>query len=185
MEHCEGIPRLINRLCKLSLKAGETQKLAHIDADVVEAVAKRFEPVYEKDDEEREEERRQVLQSKQALDQSIGTLPGETAAETSGEGRTIRQPEYRMPADGTANQVAPTGPGLSTPGSKPRRPALTIPKEVLQALKSLADEKQRVRLAGQLAAKQIQEHPERYQQAASDPVKAWDELRSQILTAVS
>ena len=43
--HCEGIPRLINRLCKLCLKAGETNQLREIDNEVVDSVAARFEPI--------------------------------------------------------------------------------------------------------------------------------------------
>jgi type II secretory pathway predicted ATPase ExeA len=37
-----GVPRLVNKLCKLSLKAGQTGKLETIDEDVVDAVAARF-----------------------------------------------------------------------------------------------------------------------------------------------
>lgn len=37
-----GIPRLINRLCKLSLKAGETNQLEQINAGIVEQIASRF-----------------------------------------------------------------------------------------------------------------------------------------------
>ena len=43
--HCEGVPRLINRLCKLCLKAGETNHLREIDTEVVDSVAATFEAI--------------------------------------------------------------------------------------------------------------------------------------------
>jgi general secretion pathway protein A len=38
----QGIPRLVNRLCKLALKAGETNQLELITADVIRKVGDRF-----------------------------------------------------------------------------------------------------------------------------------------------
>ena len=43
-EFSEGVPRLINRFCKLCLKAGETNSLSEIDAQVVSTVANQFQP---------------------------------------------------------------------------------------------------------------------------------------------
>lgn len=37
-----GVPRLINKICKLSLKAGETNKFAEIDGEVVLQIGERF-----------------------------------------------------------------------------------------------------------------------------------------------
>ena len=42
-EYSGGVPRLINKICKLCLKAGETNQLAEINADIVFQVALRFE----------------------------------------------------------------------------------------------------------------------------------------------
>jgi type II secretory pathway predicted ATPase ExeA len=41
-----GMPRLINKMCKLSLKAGQTNNLQCIDADIVKAVGDRFRRIY-------------------------------------------------------------------------------------------------------------------------------------------
>ena len=43
-EFSEGVPRLINRFCKLCLKAGETNRLNEIGAEVVSAVGNQFQP---------------------------------------------------------------------------------------------------------------------------------------------
>lgn len=37
-----GIPRLVNRICKLALKAGETNNLKEIDAGIIEQIGERF-----------------------------------------------------------------------------------------------------------------------------------------------
>lgn len=41
-----GMPRLINKMCKLSLKAGQTNVLSRVDADIVMAVGERFMRTY-------------------------------------------------------------------------------------------------------------------------------------------
>lgn len=38
----QGVPRLINKICKLSLKAGETNKFDEIDGEVVRQIGERF-----------------------------------------------------------------------------------------------------------------------------------------------
>ncbi|MFC1497258.1 ExeA family protein [Verrucomicrobiota bacterium] len=43
-----GVPRLINKICKLALKAGETNKLTLIDKNIVDAVGKSFERTYKR-----------------------------------------------------------------------------------------------------------------------------------------
>ncbi|MCF6153816.1 MAG: AAA family ATPase [Candidatus Brocadia sp.] len=41
-----GVPRLINKICKLSLKAGETNKFNEIDAEVVRQIGERFQKMH-------------------------------------------------------------------------------------------------------------------------------------------
>ena len=67
----------------------------------------------------------------------------------------------------------------------PRQNELEIPGELIEAVRRLRDERQRMRLAGELAARQIQMHPERYTEASIDPVQTWDELRARILALAS
>jgi type II secretory pathway predicted ATPase ExeA len=42
----DGMPRMINKMCKLSLKAGQTNNLKCIDGDIVKAVGDRFKRIY-------------------------------------------------------------------------------------------------------------------------------------------
>ncbi|MDD4869798.1 MAG: AAA family ATPase [Kiritimatiellae bacterium] len=44
----KGTPRIINKLCKLSLKAGETNELKEIGAEVINGIASRFMRTYRK-----------------------------------------------------------------------------------------------------------------------------------------
>jgi type II secretory pathway predicted ATPase ExeA len=43
-----GIPRLVNKICKLSLKAAQTNRIEKIDEDIVSAVSARFQRSYRK-----------------------------------------------------------------------------------------------------------------------------------------
>ncbi len=40
-----GVPRLINKICKLSLKAGETNELTEIDGDIIQQIGDRFKKI--------------------------------------------------------------------------------------------------------------------------------------------
>jgi len=40
-----GVPRLINKICKLSLKAGETNELSEINGKIIQQIAERFQKV--------------------------------------------------------------------------------------------------------------------------------------------
>jgi general secretion pathway protein A len=287
--YSQGIPRLINRLCKLSMKAGETNHLSIIGADVVEAVATRFESHHRGRNKAKTAGgpiRRTAAEPQPvsvdgssvpapdpqhvpvttALEDGVESAaaaesipvpapafadavepPAEPGLEPSGttgerschhesppaaggdhepetEAIPAEEPPSRAAATSavgtepppvpTAEEAKPVANRLSSPvvvnvsmdaaitdshegngrgrpfadQEAPSRPApviaqLIIPREVIEALRSLADERQQLRLAGQLAARQIQEHPERYTDAFLDPVRAWDLLRNEILRA--
>jgi hypothetical protein len=300
-EHSQGIPRLVNRLCKLALKSAETNGLGLIDGDLISALAERFEPKYRGKSKARNNGRRKkpvktaasgkarndvpaaeepkpaepafmeesgvaatgALESKAlettiveepivalaaveetvALELPQGVESGEVAAlqpeleaapeifsespvheadspetEAFGPADPASEPETAEVPDAPAMEAHEAGfkPGTDRPvaavqedqptepvpqpsngnGALPSTvsvpkngngPAETflIPAELVEALRNLTDDRQRLRLAGQLAARQIQEHPERYTGATLDPVRAWDQLREAILRKVS
>ncbi len=275
--HSNGIPRLVNRLCKLALKSGETNRLDIINGELVEAISDRFEPKFRASSRSRraksrrkpkEAARRRKAQApvktpdevsavatEAVSDQVPATVEfpkaaapdpphespadAEMVAETEPDEGTHSPPALRQsvtpeevpeasaapepealrveapcPANevseqsatpveeapvSTPSEVSPPKP-LSVPsngnGAGPKPTAapvqnngsqdpFLIPGEVVEALRNLTDDRQRLRLAGQLAARQIQEHPERYTGATLDPVRAWDQLREAILKKVS
>lgn len=223
--HSGGIPRLINRVCKLSLKAGETNELAVLGADVVKAVAQRFElsrgrnggmmtatsesPAARTVTVESASAEVEELFVQEALEPvdtqlpyelpiAVADLPPvEPAATAPASAETAVEEPSPVPAIRAVPPPSPLTPVQIRPNGRSGMHAvgthsavslevaeeLSIPHEVVEALRSLADERQQLRLAGQLAARQIQEHPERYTDAVLDPVRAWDLLRNEILRA--
>jgi type II secretory pathway predicted ATPase ExeA len=190
--HSAGVPRLVNRLCKLSLKAGETNGLGVIGASVVEDIAARFEPAYR-----RSRQSTAPVPSVESKPESPESpereLPTETPAEVSAplspDAASVEAPS---PEDNgrPSEPIAPARPFPSFPlaASSPKATPteeIFVPLEVVEVLRNLQDPDQRFRLAGQLAARQIRNNPEKYTEAATDPVKAWDELRTQILLKAS
>lgn len=233
--HSDGVPRLINRLCKLSLKAGETNGLAYIDETLVEDIASRFDrgarrrhrarrnaqarqsqfeavpPTFPVGPAGEEELDSPPLPHEDLLDErfSAGSVTPESdlgeadIPRSKGNGFEKREfPAHQVigfESQGHVSNVrSAEGNGANGYGSTyiendspapqraegPRNDVL-IPGEVIDALRGLSDEQQRFRLAGELAARQIQEHPEHYSDASIDPVRAWDQLRLEILRKVS
>ncbi len=208
--HSNGIPRLINRLCKLSLKAGETNGLRVIGGALVEDIASRF----DRGARRRYRARQRAAERQHGSEISLAPEPAageEQPAEAAWDSQSTG-PSPALPANSSefATAPVPTAETHSTPlqsvpisGSnghgtidtsdeppadqqaETARKDVRIPSEVIEALRGLADEHQRLRLAGQLAARQIQEHPEHYSDASIDPVRAWDQLRLEILRKVS
>lgn len=66
-----GIPRLINKICKLSLKAGQTNNVKQIDAGLVEAIAARFRHFY------------RPMTKKKAMQQGIPAQPARAETKTA------------------------------------------------------------------------------------------------------
>ena len=179
-QHSKGTPRLINRLCKLALKAGETHELERIDATLVRHIASRFERKYaipERDDSQmkppaeqnRDQFPRPVRQGSvisevfETRRQAVGGSNGGGATPVSFE--AVRQ--------GNSYQAAVRDPWAFW----------KIPPEVLERARQLPDRESRLRLAGQLAARELQEHPEKFASYQGDPIQIWDRLRSEILNS--
>jgi general secretion pathway protein A len=173
-EHSRGTPRLINRLCKLALKAGETHALERIDAALVRQIASRFERRYTPPDRDERAMRAPVDQTR---DQFPGPLRPERVVTKSFD-------NHRITAVGGGNG------GATTVSFQATRPKVRdpwafwkIPPEVLERASQLPDRESRLRLAGQLAAQELQEHPERFASYQGDPIQIWDRLRSEILSS--
>lgn len=150
--HSQGIPRLINRISKLALKAGETNGFTSIRRVTIKAIVARFES---------------LGRAGLGAPEWASSMP---AREARSEARTGVLDESNSHSAREEEQQ----------GYLPEEEC-EISKEVLQQLRSIPDQKDRFRVAGQLAAREISEHPEKYQDAHTDPVRIWDELRNQIM----
>jgi general secretion pathway protein A len=169
-----GTPRLINRLCKLSLKAGETHQMERLDAALLQQIAARFERKYVSRDSAVAQNQQMVGQNDVRFPSSIpepGGMPRPRAITAAGGGGNGGAAPLTF-------EPTPSGSGLRDPWA-----FWKIPPEVLERASQLPDRESRLRLAGQLAAQELQEHPERFASIQGDPIQIWDKLRSEILNS--
>jgi len=183
-DHSQGTPRLINRVCKLALKAGETHGLKTLDAELVREIASRFQRRYST--------RARQSAKKKSVEKPKPEFPVPVQQEEAATGAVERPREVVKPAGrGNGGSVAPiraaanTGERSGSPRVKDPWAFWKIPQEILDQASQLPDRESRLRLAGQLAARELQEHPERFSSLRGDPIQIWDHLRSEILNSLS
>ena len=210
-EHsAQGVPRLINKMCKLSLKAGETNGFDHVSGELVHQIGQRFAsmtaPVAPKRKSRKKAEGKKTgLKETDALrsaetepvneEPEMGKAVAPLMAETC-EPEVKTAPPPFLTAEPMETEVA--GP-VAEPG--PRLEAETVlpvesdPEELeigevkislnihpdLIAEAKTGTEEFRVKLAGVLAAQALKKYPELTSSPAVDPVKIWSELRVHVL----
>jgi type II secretory pathway predicted ATPase ExeA len=181
----QGVPRLVNKLAKLALKAGQTQGVQSIDERIVRQIGTRFERVADALPPERRERPRAPLP---ALPEApavgtdspdTGVSPQPASASASISYGPVLQPS-RAPDPALATPVAFTtdGPGQQPPLSS----TIKLPDHVYLKAKTLPPD-QRLHLAGQLAMEALKRYPQLIQQfgGTNDPVPAWTMLRTQLV----
>ena len=210
-EHsAHGVPRLINKMCKLSLKAGETNGFDRISGELIHQIGQRFTsmtaPVAPK-----RKSRKKAEEQKPGL--KAAEVPRAAEPEpVSGEPETEKaaaplKVEGFEPEVKTAPPPAPAAETSETevfgPAAEPE-PSLAaetvIPVEsVLEELEigevtislnihpdliaeaKTGTEEFRVKLAGVLAAQALKKYPELTASPAVDPVNIWSEIRGHVL----
>ncbi len=193
----QGIPRLINKFCKLALKASETNELKEIDAELVNDIAARFERISPRRKPRRVREKvgaptepaavdalppqpEPPVKEKVAVEPALESLKALKALE---EEKTEPVAKSGVTA-GKARAETEAREGLESPEDQTIEIGIwAIPVEVLEKVKCLPDEKSRLRFAGQVAARELKEHPEKLSEA-EDPVEMWKKLRLKILNSV-
>lgn len=159
-EHSEhGVPRLINKLCKLSLKAGETNQFTTIDADTLEKIADRFRRLALTPETRRRERRRQL------------------APERKEEAAPAPEPIVAEPAatEPTAEVSVQTEDPVEILKSK-----YDIPPTALVGAGNFSPD-YKVKLAGTLAAQFLKKRPELLVDSdEKDPFKLWAATRDDI-----
>ncbi len=208
-----GVPRLINKIAKLCLKAGETNGLEIIDGPVAKQIAERFQkltgPALQKrrprkrlreDSIEKAEEQKVEQESP-----STFTLEGEFPDQMEPTGEPVFDQE---PAEAGAALEAPSPEAdAAEPPSEPasERVAGPPPEEVrsdlyeeaivgrfkikigipVQILKVAASStrENRIKLAGSLAAQTLDKYPQLTNETSTDPVALWSEIKGLILNA--
>jgi type II secretory pathway predicted ATPase ExeA len=194
-----GVPRLVNKICKLCLKAGETNGLRIVDGLLVDQVSDRFErlaPSAEPPDGRPSEQPRQE-QATMLPEPRETMLVNEVAEETKRPGAPLRsvksletaRAEVRRPSipesvEQETHQDEEEGQETSWEtdiGSFHIR--IAIPSDVMQQAGSSPHEI-RTKIAGSLAAQTLQKYPQLAFSAAHDPVSLWSDIRKSILAAM-
>lgn len=159
-----GVPRLINKICKLCLKAGETNGFAMLDRDVVQQIGQRFQKTAGPAAPKRKPRRK---------------LPDETSPVE----RVLRTVEpspdtFEYQPVMTATEIpAPDLDEISVNGTLVR---VDIPREAFEEALTCPPEV-RDRLAGRLAAQTLEAHRDLVSSSSKDPVETWGEIRDFIL----
>jgi type II secretory pathway predicted ATPase ExeA len=191
-KHSEyGVPRLINKIAKLSLKAGETNGLEVIDGNVILQIADRFRrlngpspaqrltavPAERESQEETAVEHEPVagtatvisFESRETQEQraNIGAAGLELTG-SAGEAEALEQPAQAARAD---EEITISQYGVN----------VNIPADVIDESRCFSNE-ECTKMAGLLAAQTIQRHPRLTAVWGVDPLAVWSEIREVILT---
>jgi type II secretory pathway predicted ATPase ExeA len=210
-EHsAQGVPRLINKMCKLSLKAGETNGFDHISGELINQIGQRFAsmtaPVTPKRKSRKKAEEKKPVLKETAAPRSAAPEPltGETEMEKAAAPLMVetREPEVKTtPPPDLVTEAAQTLAAETAPEPGPRLEAETVipvesvPEELeigevkislnihpdLLAEAKTGTEEFRVKLAGVLAAQALKKYPELTASPAVDPVNIWSEIRGHVL----
>jgi type II secretory pathway predicted ATPase ExeA len=195
-----GVPRLINKIAKLSVKAGETNGLRCIDGTVVSQIAERFQRLNIQPTSElrptapaaKEPEPRMIEEERVS---SAITLPLQDDEESYVVPTEIVPEPAEMDASApdptsaevlAASAVASEEMAENQPRTDEELPInqygvnVNIPANVIDESHFFSDE-QRMKLAGVLAAQTIQKHPRLTATWGVDPLAVWSEIREVIL----
>jgi general secretion pathway protein A len=178
-----GVPRLINKMCKLSLKAGETNGFATIDGEVVRQIGERFQKLTAS-----------ALQKRRPRKRFEGTVVKEPVdiwsdEETSADGNGTQAVALASESEPVVNQMVPPEVNREVMDEiaeemsiGAHRIKVEIPLQMIRDARSSSTEA-RVKLAGSLAAHTMQAHPQLTVSSAMDPVSVWHDIRTHILNA--
>ena len=194
----KGVPRLINKIAKLCLKAGETNLMKRIGADAVHAVAAMFErekPTLtlalkgddssRQDDQESQETARDPREQRSEV---IHVVPSPAPVEhekpplirSLKEDSSLRQKEQEPARDLREQHLSESAVRTDL---DPEMMSLIkgLPSQVLSQVQMMED-KQLYSLAGKMAIQCLQEkYPKN---STEDPVVVWDAMKGRIYSAL-
>jgi len=182
-QYSRGIPRLINKLAKLSLKAGETNELPQIDGDIIKKLATMF-------DQKASQKKVSKASSKKTAteDQNVSEPNQPASSEDMGTVSAELTTKQLMDIP-SVTHTAPTG-ETKTSGQKPFHGRKDVskcsvevvrglPSDVLGRLTSMHDE-EIIKMAASLAAKATEAKEIEILKGAGDPMDFWENTRDEI-----
>jgi type II secretory pathway predicted ATPase ExeA len=177
-----GVPRLINKICKLSMKAGETNSLQVIDGDIVKQISERFQKLTGPAMPQRKPRVR--LAEEATIDEPEETIESKESVEPVSEEQKLValhekfvQPEPPPPA-----ATVPSEPEVENEEVNIGKYGInvSIPPHIMEQAQSFTEE-HRSKLAGVLAAQTMQKYPQLTVSVDMDPVTIWSDIRECIL----
>jgi general secretion pathway protein A len=182
-----GVPRLINKICKLALKAGQTRGLRRIDAEIIQQIGSRFDRVLQAIPPGRRDRMRDAsplwqgtLVTPSAKEGPVSPVPLIPEASLI----PVQEPSMYPPIVASVGESAAHGVAAVEPPGKPLLlvDMVELPENIYLKAKNLPGD-QRLKLAGKLAAEILKRYPHLIQQlgSTSDPVPAWTILRDIVM----
>ena len=185
-----GVPRLINKVAKLALKAGQTQRVQTIDETIVRQIGARFGRMSSAILQERRERMRDAMLASEESEE-----PEVVVVAEADDTPTLTLPSAFPPASPRAahnGATAPPSPPEQVTASAEEQATqaavadiIKFPDHIYAKAKKLPMD-QRLRFAGQLAAEVLKKYPQLIQQLStnSDPVPAWNILRNVVMRQI-
>jgi general secretion pathway protein A len=182
-----GVPRLINKIAKRALKAGQTKTLEAIDAGIIRQIASRFDRVSKAVLPERRERVRDVSSTARETpnvpmmhEEPAASIPPVSKASLS----PVDEPASRSTSPSNIGEgLVPVVVTADQPSKQPlMADIIKFPEHIYRKAKELPAD-QCLKLAGQLAAEVLKRYPHLIQQLGStnDPVPAWTILRNVVM----
>ena len=181
-----GVPRLINKICKLCLKAGETNGFNVVNGEIVKQIGERFQKMTGPAVPKRRPRKHHPDALRQMDDDDVDILlesPPAPPVSLESQPAAYPEPEHLEPAAAveaprpTLAAMANTDEEVDINGVKF---IVKIPQEIWEeALTSSGVD--RDRLAGMLAAQTLERNPGLTTSLSRDPVAIWGEIRDCIL----
>ena len=184
-----GIPSLVNKICKLSLKAGETKGLHEITGDVIKQVGERFERLVGPAIQKRRPRKRTIdtVVHEQTGIQEDKQKPilAELREKREAVSRIQRKRLRKRPADEEAQKSVSDKSDEEQPRiGRFRIGKIGIPSYIIHEAKSTTKE-HRLKLAGVLAAQTLKKYPQLLESSPSaDPITVWNEARNLIYSRI-
>ena len=191
-----GVPRLINKICKLSLKAGETNEFALISGEVIRQIGERFRhltgPAIPK---RRPRKRPESSVLEERMEKEAAQVSDDTEAlsvDAFKERRRSRDIEGTQKKEFVAEKVEP--PDMLAPSSEAPvnvkdisievkigglEIAVNIPHHIIRQAQSSTHER-RMQTAGVLAAQIMKKHEDLISTSPMDPISVWSYIRDFI-----
>ncbi|MDR4497476.1 MAG: AAA family ATPase [Candidatus Scalindua sp.] len=180
-----GIPRLINKLCKLSLKAGETNELNEINGEVVNQVGERFQKIsspclQKRRPRKRVEEKSIPVPATKVDDLAENITVGQGISEVEIVNQQNNLLEIQTPLENRFMMKE----GREKIDIGETNVWLEFTSDFIEKVHSSNEEKC-MELAGVMAAQTLRGNPQLTESPLSDPVYIWEKIKDYIVNKIS